>query len=72
MSGQVMRDVYTIEIDGQPVEVHVWAHDEIHWCACAIGNNGRAAPSIRLKRERYRTMEEAAERAIKHFYATCT
>ena len=57
--------LFAFEIDGRKCEVYVWSHDPTYWGASAGDNDGWIGiPPVHLKKARYATMGEVAERAI--------
>ena len=55
---------------GRRCEVYVCSHGDIHWQASATNDDGwLGIPTIRLKKARYPTLQEAGARAIKHYQA---
>ena len=63
----MQENIFAFEIDGRRCELYVYSHCPTHWAASATDDNGSLGKAIHLKKARYRTMEEAAERAIRHF-----
>ncbi len=62
-----MRGVYSFELAGRRCEVYVWNHCPSHWGVSATDDDGSLGPCIHLRKERYPSAAEAAERAIAHF-----
>ncbi|MBK34140.1 MAG: hypothetical protein CME26_01255 [Gemmatimonadetes bacterium] len=62
-----MEGVYTFRIDDEECQVTVSNYCATHWEVYATNVDGVIGEPVHLKKTRYRTKSEAAERAIRHF-----